>query len=362
MHGRFVNKEQLISRLFLACMSLLCYHLTLFRPLPLQPRFRSTLILCTFLTLSMIIGHILTNTHERTSFNVVITLLLPYELYTVFAYWAYFRHFRILLYIILFLPFLGSGLFFSCIPVHPRRSHSHSHVLFSPRLRKSLLVIRAIFTICGVLLIVLALILDINGGIPSTGSDKLSLVPHADSNIINENLDVLINLSEAHWDNLSLQEKLNVLQTVANIEKQRLGIPHDLLVTAQLLDDSMAGCYNHRNKTITIALSVLDRSFSESTPSHALEIITHECHHAYTHTLIELYESSASQYQSLSCFDAVREYKQEYSNYKNGSEGADFYDYYSQRVEIDARTYAQKATQEYIEAINTASLLVLTKQ
>lgn len=167
MHGRFVNKELLISRLFWACMSLLCYHLTLFRPLPLQPRFRSTLILCTFLALSMIIGHILTNTHERTSFNVVITLLLPYELYTVFAYWAYFRHFRILLYIILFLPFLGSGLFFSCIPVHPRRSHSHSHVLFSPRLRKSLLVIRAIFTICGVLLIVLALILDINDGIPA---------------------------------------------------------------------------------------------------------------------------------------------------------------------------------------------------
>lgn len=346
------KKEHLIPFIFWSCFSMLCYHLTLFRPLPSYPYFRSSLFLCALLALSIAIEYILTTVRERITLNKVVTILLPYEIYTALAYWNYLKHFPFVLLILFFLSVSGSVLFFFLVPVHQVRASDHNRFFLSSCLRKQLLVIRAICTICGVLVLIMGLILDINGGIPSRNHDQKLLTPHADTDIISENLDVLINLSESHWDPLSLKDRISLLQTVADIETARLGMPHSLFVKADYLKDSQAGTYNHRTKTITIALPVLERTFSENAVSDALEIITHECHHAYTHTLVELYDASNEQYKMLSLFDDIRHYKQEYRNYKSGGEGADFYDYYSQRVERAARAHSQKATQEYLEAIN----------
>lgn len=49
-------------------------------------------------------------------------------------------------------------------------------------------------------------------------------------------------------------------------------------------------------------------------------------------------------------FDRASIYKEEFADYNSGFK--DFCGYYSQTCEIDARKYAQQATDEYFERIN----------
>lgn len=53
---------------------------------------------------------------------------------------------------------------------------------------------------------------------------------------------------------------------------------------------------------------------------------------------------------ALLMFDRASIYKEEFADYNSGFK--DFCGYYSQTCEIDARKYAQQATDEYFERIN----------
>ena len=53
----------------------------------------------------------------------------------------------------------------------------------------------------------------------------------SDEQTIENNIDVVLQLQEDVWDDLSAQERLDILQTIANIERRYLGIPHELNVS-----------------------------------------------------------------------------------------------------------------------------------
>lgn len=147
------------------------------------------------------------------------------------------------------------------------------------------------------------------------------------------------------WYNLSAKEKLNVLQTVANIEATYLGLPDELTVSTAILEEYVNGEYCENTRTINIDASHLE----SSTPQSLIATVCHEAYHSYQHVITEAYQNADESFKNLLLFYDASVYQEEFANYDDGSNGLETY--YYQQVEVDARSYASEATGEYIKRI-----------
>ncbi len=108
--------------------------------------------------------------------------------------------------------------------------------------------------------------------------------------------------------------------------------------------DTVLGTYDSNQHVITININ----SLKNSSPQKAVEIIAHECYHAYQRCLTHLLADTNEQYKNLLLFTDIRQYVMEYSDYHDGGETHEEYEeYYSQSVEEDAREYAESAVERY---------------
>ena len=86
---------------------------------------------------------------------------------------------------------------------------------------------------------------------------------------IANNIDCLSRLNDSDWFSLSFEEKLDVLQAVANIECRYLGISHELNVVAKDMEQgTILGSYSDRTHTISVMLTERDEFIYD-------EMITH---------------------------------------------------------------------------------------
>lgn len=146
------------------------------------------------------------------------------------------------------------------------------------------------------------------------------------------------------WITLSTKEKLNVLQTIANIEKVYTGIDHELNVGSHpLKKDTNIAYYDNTKNKIIINQNVLD---SEADGYKMLNAICHEAFHAYSWQLVDVYEKLDDEDKRLLCFQQANQYRKEFADYKD-AESYGYKAYSKQYVESDARTYAEKAVEEY---------------
>ena len=60
-------------------------------------------------------------------------------------------------------------------------------------------------------------------------------------------------LQEDEWEKLSAQERLDVLQAVANIEQRYLGLPNELNVGVANLDTDILGYYTDTTHEIIVS-------------------------------------------------------------------------------------------------------------
>lgn len=115
--------------------------------------------------------------------------------------------------------------------------------------------------------------------------------PITNYSTIENNLNTINLLQEDIWDILSLQERLNVLQTIANIEASYLGLPHELNVISAVMDEETLGYYNDQIHTVAFNIDFLRQGNS----ADILETLTHEAFHAYEHRLVDLYEHATNE-------------------------------------------------------------------
>ena len=174
---------------------------------------------------------------------------------------------------------------------------------------------------------------------------KAAVPPASDQNIENQtiqnNMGTLTALADGRWDQYTAREKLNVLQTVANIEQRSLGLPHELNVGAEDMSRDKAGTY--RDKTHEIRISTA--SLLYDSPWELVNTVCHEAYHAYQHRLIDLLIETRQENRGLMMFREIREYAEEFQNY-TGTDG-DFNTYYYQQCESDARDFAEDSEREY---------------
>ncbi len=158
---------------------------------------------------------------------------------------------------------------------------------------------------------------------------------------IANHMDTLVLLEDDVWEKLSVGDRLNVLQVVANIEQRYLGLPHELNVGVLNLRERLAGYYNDDRHEIIVSMDCL----LHDSPFSLVDVIAHEAYHAVQCRMVDAYDAASDDAKPLIFFYDASVYKDEFANYTDGIE--DFCGYYSQKCEADARDYAEEAAYEY---------------
>lgn len=149
---------------------------------------------------------------------------------------------------------------------------------------------------------------------------------------------------EDKWKTLSVHQKLDALQVIANSERSYFGLPHELNVTAGNLEENVYGFYQDSTHTIQISLAHL----ASDPAREVLRTLYHEAYHAYQHRLADQYNALSPEEQKLRLYARAAYYADELRHYQDGTE--DFLSYYTQYCERDSRTYADNSV-EYFYAV-----------
>lgn len=159
--------------------------------------------------------------------------------------------------------------------------------------------------------------------------------------MVEANMDTLMKLREETWYSLSTREKLNVLQTAANIQAVHLGLPNEIQVGASNLPENTLGMYSDDAQMIRIDLSHLENDSVQD----VLDTCFHEIYHSYQHWIADAYREAAPQMKGLYLYRQAAAYAWEFDHYQSSKK--DWKSYSTQVCESDSRRYASHMVEAY---------------
>ncbi|MCR4646112.1 MAG: DMT family transporter [Oscillospiraceae bacterium] len=320
-------------------MSIL-YLLFLFRPVPSVSRSLSYLLFAAIEVLSLLCGYLLHRDARTNSLTVWCNTLFGLGVYTFLCY-AQLRKTSVTHYLIVIGAVMGIyALLLSVFVLRSRKSFREKLRLWLDLFLK---VGQLVFSACSsMFMLVLVVLIFLGRGFVS--ADRVRPVVSQDATIVN-NMDMLCNLQESVWEKLPTEERLDVLQTIANIECRYLGLSHELHVAVGDVDDGAVGGYDDSHYQIKIT----PEYFTRAKPFSLVNAVCHESYHAYQYDLIRLYDLAPDDLRDLRVFRKAQAYEDEFRFYD--STDGDETLYYTQECETDARDYASTATEEYYNRI-----------
>lgn len=337
--------EYLFYIIWFQAISMYWYRTFCFRSLNSLTVQQSKLILWGITGGSLIILICVTWKKRRNFTELFLTLVFAYGLYALITYADHFKVFALIsLAAAVALSVLLIVIAFS---EPPKRSKRFS-VYIRMRLRTVLLCTRTVSALCLAPFFAFVAVISFLDMPLIKPTENVIDMPAIQEATISNNMTTVQLLNEEEWTRLSEQERLDVLQVIANIEAHYLGIPYTPTVEAAVLDTNTLGTYSHSERSIKVSID----SLKNGTAHDALKIVAHESYHSYQHCLVELFLMN-EEYQHLLLFSGIKEYADEFTHYKDGGTNTeDFYEYYFQTVEIDARNYAVEAVSDYYSRIS----------
>ena len=314
-----------------------------FRCVPGLTLDQSNLLLWGIWLLVIVLGLFLTPGRGRTWLALLNLANAPASLYFLIAYRHIYPRFAAVIWSILLLIVVGYSVIVIIACCQDLRAGKHIG-----RIGKFLrFYFYRLGMMIGCVLTVLFIGLYFRGlfGSPLLKPQVEASDPKVNERVISDEMETILLLQAHLWEDLTPRERLDVLQTVANIEAGYLGLPHELNVTSEILEENILGVY--RDNTHSICVSA-DYLVSESALL-MLHALTHEAYHAYEHRLVDVYDQMDPQAQELLIFDHIRSYKEEFRDYVDPKDDLIWYLY--QRVELDSDYYADIAVERYYQAI-----------
>ena len=329
----------------------------LFRCLPGFTYAQSRRILLGMLLVS-VLGGLLIFRRRRTGWTAAVCGILPYGIYTAAVY---HKEFPILITAGLSLPLAASGLYALCryrtVRTLRKRRRTAGH---GRRLRRAGGYVRdcLYFSASAFSVGCLALLIYIGadnafGSGPADPVVKAVVGSSAEDQTLSAQADTLCLLREEEWKELSMEERLNVLQCAANVEASYLGPPHELNVAVDEdeLAKSTLAFYDEDIHTICVNADCV----KEDSSRDAVDSICHEAFHALQRCLVEAYEEADEQTRNLLLFRRIGQYREEFNAYRDGLSSENYGVYYEQACEADSRAYAEERAEQYYEAAEKAS-------
>jgi len=316
----------------------------LFRCLCELTRSESLTLLWVSTLFFLITGIIVTWEKGRNAVSALVNVCFPFGVYTAISYLGAFP---VLIGALSVCAVILSLIY--CILIASRRIHSTntiriSHLKAAYCLFGSKSILSLFSTVICVVLV--ANLIFGNSLIPPKVTPKAPSKEAAWT--IAGNIDTVMKLQEDEWEKLSVKEKVDTMQVIANIEAEYLGLSHELNVALEPLGEITVAHYRDSDHTIVFNIDY----FEYDSPYEVLDTICHEAYHAYQHRLCDAYDSTDESYRNLLVFHNVQKFKEEFDNYTSGDE--DFKEYYTQKCESSARAYGASGSSAYLDAIEEA--------
>ena len=301
-------KDYLLDCLFYTVISMIWYRGLLFRCMPEMTYAESKVILWCMIGISIFVCTFILDWRAWTGWTVVKALSIPYGVYTVIVYSKTVDSW---LTIVLGIAFVLSVVYIILLLSQEIKNSKSEGEIIKRRLRRCCVGSQSIATVA--LLVVMGII-GVNGIFGNnilTSSVSAFANEQSNPQTISNNMDTVLLLQEEEWSTLTTQEKLDTLQTIANIEAHYLGLPNELNVGAANLDEDILACYDDRTYTISIDIDHL-----ENDPVYdVLDSCCHEAYHSYQHRLVDVYNASDEQLKELRLFKSVARYSHEFDDY-----------------------------------------------
>lgn len=305
---------------------------------------QSRLVLLELLAITVSLGIGATWKKRRNHVSLFANIIIPYEIYLLIAY----RETASTLCLILAGVSLSISAVYIWMVFQPKiKAKAPKAVIMRRRLIRSIFGVRTIAAFCLTILVLAISVSSLFGCVLFSPTVVAEIQNGKEEITIAEHIDVIGQLDEEVWGTLPLHEKLNTLQTAANIEASYLGLPHELNVIVGNLSEHTLACYNDTTHVVTIDLDHLERD-----PAHeVLDSLCHEARHAYQHRLCDLYDDVGEDHKALLLFYNIPAYQSEFSSYNSGED--DILGYYFQQCETDARAYARQSVVDYYSKIDS---------
>lgn len=179
----------------------------------------------------------------------------------------------------------------------------------------------------------------LHGTIMNASTKAVSV--YSDEDSLKANIDIISNMDLVKWNKLSIKERLNACQKIANCEGRYLGLSHELNIGMADFQGSTVANYEESRHQIMIDISYLSNPNSYI----VLKEILHECYHAYQIEQVRLYRNLDKKSKDLLMFSEVSVYEEELINHRDG--GA----FTGDEIEKDAEEYAKESFKLYYEEI-----------
>lgn len=276
----------------------------------------------------------------RTGWMSTAAVVIPLGLYTAIVYW---RTMKLVSHISLLIAFVLSAAY-SIRLMTARIKRKNRKRIRQKRMSRCVYASTCILTAC-----MSALMISI-GWYRFFGTSLMaaSVPPTATEERItmSDYQNTILKLQPEIWAQQTTKQRLDILQTICNIEVSYLGLPSPVTVEADLLPEILAGAYVDEIRLIRIDLNHLEQDPVDC----VLQTLLHEVHHSYEYRLADVYQSSSSEAQQLLLFRAASQYAYESKHYIDVDD--DYYGYSAQRLELDSDRYAEARSEEYYQQID----------
>lgn len=343
-HSSMTRAEFIISALGKVCIGFFLYKSLLFRPLQYHS-LRDSFVLLFLLILAFFLVFFIIFRRWKTGWTSTACAAFPFGIYTMITY-ASTRTVMIRV-CILTVCILSAAYTVLLASVKVKNSQRHlRRQIYKHRLfccGYSSLCISTVAMCTLMVIICTGKVL----GLSLMSSSINAVVKEEDyENTLQANMDTVLKLQPEIWEGQTTQERLNILQTICNIEVNYLGLPSPISVELDNLPGSTIGVYSDELKLIQIDLDYIENAPVED----SLACLLHEVHHSFEHRLADVFNTVNPEMQNLRLFRDAKHYANELEDYTDPRE--DYWKYISQRLEIDSDTYSEFGVKEYYSQIN----------
>lgn len=323
-------------------ISLFLYVRVLFRCVGTLTFQESKWILYGILFVSVLAGICLQMQYRRNDFSIFLNLVIGYGCYAAITY---SKINKIAIVIALMISGILAVLYAILILTRKTKNKTQKPKILWNRIKTILRAGQTFFALGFVFVLVL-----IGGNSLFSSAIIDATVPAtnifaSNEQTINNNIETILKLQEEEWAELKVQEKLDVLQTVANIEQRYLGIPNELNVGAANLEENVLSYYSDKTHEIVINLE----SLTKDPAWKLLQSVCHEAFHSYQHRIVDVYNQTEQDMKNLRLLRDASSYAEEFEHYISAED--DIAGYYNQKCEKDAREYAEQAVTDYYQRI-----------
>lgn len=315
------------------CYIAMIWYKMLFMCVPNLSYITSKIILYILLFFGCIYGVTSNIKIRRNNFSMAVNIIIPFGIYTLVVYFHYFKAATILVIAvaILLIALYGTLIFERNIKNIPKKN-----IILKRRFKTFAYGSRSLFAMCmAVMIVFMGVKTTLSGSLLKSDVQATNFQTSEEWTIAN-NIDTVCKLEESVWRDLSLDERMDVLQVIANIEANYLGTRYELNVSASPLDEYVLGQFNENSHSITLDMEHVKFDSSED----VLTSLLHECRHGYQHSCVALLDDFKEENKNLYIYREIAEYKYGFDNYNK-------IPYYTNPVEVDARQYSRESVEDY---------------